>query len=237
MELSRSGGHTLTIGAAAGTRVWDAEIEGLGVGNTTHLFRGLVVLRQALGRGANSVASEVWLLYAIRERDYGWYSDLTDWAARYTDNRYMPIERRIDSLLDIPRSDLTKQDAALAYARSWNRLSTWHLKPWLAEDVCYASQHDSDEITCKADYLSYLEPKMKAVASSDMSVFAELGKTRTHPGHSNSPEPCVIMAQGSKDDISGVVLYQTQDGYIQRIEMCAVLPLPAIAVRTGRYPK
>ncbi len=237
MELSRSGGRTLTIGAAVGQQVWDAEIEGLGVGNTTHLFKGLVVLRQALGRGTPSVASEVWLLYAIRERDNQWFSELADWAADYTDSDYMPIERRAAPLLDVPRSDLPKEDAALAYARAWNTLHTRHLEPWLAEDVCYTSQHVFDEINCKADYLSYLEPKMKAVANSDMSVFAELGETRTYPGYNKAPEPCVVMAQGSKDDFVGIVCFETRGGFIQRIDLLTVAPIPTTAHRTGRYPK
>ena len=236
MELSRSGGRTLIIGGSVGQQVWDREIIQLGVERTTLLFMGLVILRQALSRGTPSPASEVWLLYAIRECDYGWYSELSEWSSHYTDSHYMPIEKR-KALLDVPRSDLSKEDAALAYARAWNRLNVGYLEPWLAEDVCYASQHVSDELACRTDYLSYLKPKMKAVANSDMSVFAELGETRTNPGYGGSPETCVVMAQGTKDDIVGVVLFQTQGGYIQRIDMCTVAPLSTTAHRIGKYPK
>ena len=65
-----------------------------------------------------------------------------------------------------------------------------------------------------------------------LPVFAEIGAIR-NPG--KAPEPCVIIAYGSKDSLAGVVRLQTQGEFIQRIGMDSELPLHT--TRTGRYPR
>jgi hypothetical protein len=132
---------------------------------------------------------------------------------------------------------MTKAEAARLFATAWNRLDHTVLEPWLAEDLHYASQQVFDEITCKTDFMSYLSAKMRTVGQSDGGVFGELGETRTYPAYTLPPEPCVVMAQGSEDDVVAVVLFQTSAKFIQRIDMCTVAPVPESAHRTGQYPR
>ena len=49
------------------------------------------------------------------------------------------------------------------------------------------------------------------------------------------PGPCVVMAQGDKDNLLAVVLAKVEDGMIKRLDLCGA-PSPHSARRTGEYP-
>lgn len=125
---------------------------------------------------------------------------------------------------------LSKEDALRAYAWMMNTLDASRLEPLLAKDFHYASQWVFSEITSKADYLVYIMPKLEAIRSSGAEVWAEMGVLdRELPG------PCVVIAQGDKDNLLAVVLATVENGKIKRLDMCGA-PSPFSAFRAGDYP-
>lgn len=125
---------------------------------------------------------------------------------------------------------LSKEDALRAYAWMMNTLDASRLEPLLAEDFHYASQWVFSEITSKADYLVYIMPKLEAIRSSGAEVWAEMGVLERE-----LPGPCVVMAQGDKDNLLAVVLATVENGKIKRLDMCGAPP-PFSALRKGDYP-
>jgi hypothetical protein len=123
---------------------------------------------------------------------------------------------------------LTQQDALRAYAKMMNNLSVEHLEPLLADDFHYSSQWVLDEISSKEEYLAYIRPKLQAIRQSGSRVFAEMGTV--------SGQFCLVMAQGSKDDVQATVLAKVAGDKIVSLAMCLV-PHPDSAVRTGEYPR
>ena len=133
---------------------------------------------------------------------------------------------------------LTVAEAARLFATAWNRLEATVLEPWLAEDVVYESQHVFAAIESRADFMEYLTGKMGTVSRDPSAkVYAELGETRAYPGCAVDEGSCVVMAQGGKDDVAALVLFQVEGGYIARMDMCTVVPDPRSARRTGIYPR
>lgn len=126
---------------------------------------------------------------------------------------------------------LSKADALRAYARMMHHLSADHLAPLLADDFHYASQWVFEEIQSKQQYLEYIRPKLEAIKSSGSRVWAELAELQSYPGG-----PCLVMAQGDKDNISATVLVKTEGSRIKRLDMCFV-PSPQSALRSGEYPE
>ena len=121
-------------------------------------------------------------------------------------------------------------DALTAYAKMMNTYTTEYLAPLLAEDFHYASQWVFEEITSKKDYLDYITPKLLAVKNSDNKVFAEMAWLGAV-----GDNPCVLIAQGKKDNLVATILVEVENNSIQRIDMCSV-PTPESAIRTGVYP-
>ena len=125
---------------------------------------------------------------------------------------------------------LTAEQALRAYAAMMNTLDTSHLEPLLADDFHYSSQWVFAEIESKGAYLEYIAPKLEAIRKSSAAAWAEMGwLDREFPG------PCVIMAQGEKDNLLAVVLAKVEGGKIKRLDLCGA-PSPHSARRTGEYP-
>lgn len=131
----------------------------------------------------------------------------------------------------VSETGLTKVDALRAYARMMRHLSADHLAPLLADDFHYASQWVFEEITSKQQYLDYVRPKLQAIRASGDRVWAELGELQAYPGG-----PCLVMAQGDKNNISATVLVEVIGSKIRRLDMCFV-PSPHSVRRTGEYPE
>ena len=130
---------------------------------------------------------------------------------------------------------LTEAIAATAVARAWNRLDSTEFIELLAPDACYASQWVFNELVGKDAISDYLTEKMRtvkayAVNSSAHKVFAELGKTTT----SFSGRDCVFMAQGRKEAVTAVVLFDVAGEKIKRYDLC--IPELLGVVRSGVYP-
>jgi len=128
-------------------------------------------------------------------------------------------------------TELSKADALRAYARMMHHLSVDYLAPMLADDFHYASQWVIEEITSKQQYLDYMRPKLEAIKESGNRVWAELGELQTYPGG-----PCLVVAQGERNNISATVLVEVMGSKIKRLDMCFV-PSPQSACRTGEYPE
>jgi hypothetical protein len=125
---------------------------------------------------------------------------------------------------------ITKEHALRAYSAMMNTLDVSCLEPLLADDLQYASQWVFAEIESKATYLEYIVPKLDAIRKSGAAAWAEMGwLDREVPG------PCVVMAQGHKDNLLAVVLAEVEGGEIRRLDLCGA-PSPHSARRTGDYP-
>ena len=126
--------------------------------------------------------------------------------------------------------ELTKVEALRAYARMMNRLDVGCIEPYLADDFCFASQMVLEELESKTEFLDYIRAKLETIRTSAFPVWAELGELLTYPGG-----PCVIVAQGSKDDLQATVLAEVEGTRIKRLDVC-IIPSPWSAKRTGEYP-
>lgn len=129
------------------------------------------------------------------------------------------------------RTDLIDIEGALrAYAEMMNVLDSTNLEPFLAPNFHYASQWVFAEITTKQDYLDYIRPKLEAIRHSGNRVWAEMAYLdREIPG------PCVVIAQGEKDNLVALVLAEVTEGLISRLDMCGA-PSPYSARRSMDYP-
>jgi hypothetical protein len=125
---------------------------------------------------------------------------------------------------------LTAEQALRAYAAMMNTLDASRLEPLLADDFHYASQWVFAEIDSKSEYLNYIIPKLEAIRKSGTVAWAEMGwLDRETPG------PCVVIAQGDRDNLLAVVLAKVEQGMIKRLDLCGA-PSPHSARRTGDYP-
>ncbi len=117
-----------------------------------------------------------------------------------------------------------------AYARMLNRRDHRELEPWLADDFTYESQMVITPIEPKSVFLEYIERKLDAIRNSEQPVWAEMGWL----DHS-IPGPCVVVAQGTKENLVGLVLGKIHAGSLKRLDMC-IIPRPQSARRSGIYP-
>jgi hypothetical protein len=122
------------------------------------------------------------------------------------------------------------ETALRAYASMMNALDSSKLEPLLSDDFHYASQMVLAEIESKQEYLEYIKPKLEVVRASGTKVWAEMAMlTHSFPG------PCVVLAQGDKENLVALVLAKVKGERIERIDMC-IVPTPQSAKRSGEYP-
>jgi len=126
--------------------------------------------------------------------------------------------------------DLTEKDAAIAYARAWNRLDCSDFLELLDENAHYASQWVFEELEGKSAISDYLIGKMKTVKNAGSKVCAELGNTRS----GFAGRDCVFLAQGKKEEIQAAVLFEIANNRIYRYDLC--IPELLNVERTGVYP-
>jgi hypothetical protein len=111
------------------------------------------------------------------------------------------------------------------------------IEPYIAEDIIYWSQQVLTDMTGKNAVMSYLTDKMETIRkSSDDRVFAELGETKPYPMAPSPAEPCVILAQGHKDNVGALALLRIESNKINSIGICSDAPHPSTAKRSGQYP-
>lgn len=125
---------------------------------------------------------------------------------------------------------LTIEAALKAYASMMNSLDSSKLEPLLSPDFHYESQMVFSEIKSKQEYLDYINPKLETVKASGTKVWAEMALlTHSFPG------PCVVLAQGEKENLVALVLAKVKVNLIERIDMF-IVPAPQSAKRSGEYP-
>jgi hypothetical protein len=130
---------------------------------------------------------------------------------------------------------LTELNALRAYARVLNTLSPEALaalESLLAQDFVYESQMVLTPLRSKREFRDYIVLKMKTIESTGATVFAEMGQVRAYGGL----QPCVVVAQGGKDDLVGVVVATVTGNKLSRLDLC-VVPEPHTAMRSGQYPR
>lgn len=114
--------------------------------------------------------------------------------------------------------NLTEKDAAIAYARAWNRLDPKDFLALLAGDARYASQWVFEELEDLEAISSYLTQKIRAVKAHaannpNSKVRVEIGITKA----GDVDRPCAYMKQGSNEV---VVIFTVKDGKISRYDSC-----------------
>lgn len=127
--------------------------------------------------------------------------------------------------------DLTQSEALRAYAKMMNTLSVTPLEPLLADDFTYESQAVFSPLESKQAFLDYIQPKLQTIQNAGATVFAEMGMVSAY----GERQPCVVLAQNSKDNLVGLVLARTAGGKLCRLDLC-IVPQPQSAERSGEYP-
>lgn len=125
---------------------------------------------------------------------------------------------------------LTVSDALIAYAEMINVGNSEQFESLLSDDFHYASQMVFTEIESKREFVEYIRKKLAQVQSSGLQVFAEIGEMAAY-----GKGKCVVIAQGTKENLVATVFAETDGKKIKRIDMC-VVPPPSAAKRSGNYP-
>lgn len=131
-----------------------------------------------------------------------------------------------------PDTTLTPEMALHAYARMINTLNVEALAFLLNEAFVYESQSVLSALTSKQDFLDYIVPNLITLRSAEVPVYAEMGMITAY----GKNQSCVILAQGSIDNLVGIALAITEGSTLKRIDLC-VIPPPQAAVRSGVYPQ
>lgn len=126
---------------------------------------------------------------------------------------------------------LTRSEALRAYAKMMNTLSVTPLESLLTDDFTYTSQHVFSALESKQAFFDYIVPKLQTIANAGATVFAEMGMVTAYGEY----QPCVVLAQNSKNNLVGLVLARTAGNKISHLDLCSV-PLPQSAERSGDYP-
>jgi len=127
---------------------------------------------------------------------------------------------------------LTEKDAAIAFARAWNRLDADEFLALLAPDAKYASQWVFEELNGKSLIENYLYAKIEtvkahAINNPNSKIRVEIGTTQAGA----ADRPCAYMKQG---DSEAVVIFTVNDGMITRYELC--IPQLYRPEKSGVYP-
>lgn len=113
---------------------------------------------------------------------------------------------------------LTEKDAAISYARAWNRLDPEDFLSLLTERTIYESQWIFEQLVGVEAISHYLRGKMRTVqqkSASDPSVKVRADIGTTQAGHSD--RVCTYIQQGEN---AVVIIFEVLDGKIERYDCC-----------------
>lgn len=127
--------------------------------------------------------------------------------------------------------ELTQTEALRAYAKMLNTLTVAPLEPLLADHFTYESQWVFSALESKQEYLHYIRAKLETIQRTGGTVFAEMAVVDAY----DRRQPCVVLAQHTKDNLVGLVLAEVAGDKLVRLDLCAV-PAPESAERSGEYP-
>lgn len=128
--------------------------------------------------------------------------------------------------------ELSELDAAISYARAWNRLDPEDFLTLLTEHSIYESQWVFDKLVGADAIGDYLRGKMRTVrvnSSTDPSVKvrAEIGIARDM----GADRSCAYLQQGAH---GVVLLFEVENGKIKRYDFC--IPQLYRPDHSGVYP-
>lgn len=124
---------------------------------------------------------------------------------------------------------LTTYTALSAYARMINTMNVSHITDLLSDHFQYKSQLVLNDISCKTDYLTFINATLKAIADSEVDVQAELGRY----GHLGD---CVIVMRGGSMSIPNVILAKVENNHLTLLEVIIAPNIEQIK-RSGLFPK
>jgi hypothetical protein len=129
---------------------------------------------------------------------------------------------------------MDKTKALEAFAKMMNTFNTDEFLNLIDDNFIYSSQSVLEDITSKAEFSSYIKDKLKSVSDPSNKVYAELAEMQPY-AMSTLFGPCVVLAQGSKENLVSTVLVKVKDNKISRISLC-IIPPPETTLRSGIYP-
>jgi hypothetical protein len=138
---------------------------------------------------------------------------------------------------------LTEAHLLREYALAWNTLDPERIVERLNPEAVYESQQVLEPLRGREAIAAYLRGKMAVIGQAPGArVRAELGRCGLEGGQPAAVfsawpgRPCVLLFQGRGDEPRALVLLEVADGFIDRIDLCTVVPAPASALRTGLCP-
>jgi ubiquitin C-terminal hydrolase len=129
---------------------------------------------------------------------------------------------------------MDKTKALEAFARMVNTSNANEFLQLIHEDFIYSSQSVLEDITSKVEFSSYIKEKLNSVSLSSNKIYAEMSEMQPYP-MSTLFGPCVVLAQGNKDNLVSTVLANVSNNMITRISLC-IIPPPETTLRSGIYP-
>lgn len=144
----------------------------------------------------------------------------------------LPLEKELSLLM------LTTE-----VARAYNNLDVSIIAARLADDIVYESQQVLIPLRGKPGVVEYLEQKFETITNTpEAQLFVELAflenldDTMIPLAFAREGQPCLIMAQGRRENRLAVVLVHQREGKVSRIDICTVAPHWTQARGTGEYP-
>jgi hypothetical protein len=108
------------------------------------------------------------------------------------------------------------KDAAVLFAKSWNKLDFTEWFENLAEDCQYSSQYVKEVLQNREAIVHYLSGKLETIKRTGHPVKARVATMvkGERPGPKKG-SPCVGMYQGDCQSICSVVFFRVADGMVQ----------------------
>ena len=123
------------------------------------------------------------------------------------------------------------KEALTQYGKMLNTLTISHIDNVLDDSFTYQSQCVLSSIDSKDEFLDYMQSKLTSMIENRFLPYAELGEITAFC----LEQPCLIVAQGTKDNLQVLILGKMNNGKLSRIDVC-IVPTPQSATRTGIYP-
>ena len=138
---------------------------------------------------------------------------------------------------------MTERELVEKYCEAWNLLDADIIEPFIDEGVRYESQMVFDALLGKDAVLGHIRGKMKTIKKNApaSNAYAELAFVGSQRGMTiqlamAEGRPCALLAQPVRESILALVLLGVSEDKITSIDICAIVPNPKDAIRTGYYP-
>ncbi|MBX3244331.1 MAG: hypothetical protein KF685_07725 [Acidobacteria bacterium] len=138
---------------------------------------------------------------------------------------------------------MNERELVEKYCEAWNLLDADIIEPFIDDGVRYESQMVFEPLLGKEAALGHIRGKMKTIKKNvpEANVYAELAFVGSQRGMTvqlamAEGRPCALLAQPVRENIVGLVLLSVSEDKIMSIDICAIVPNPKDAIRTGYYP-